>query len=190
MERYRILVMRSVVCLREGIGSRVFLSIHRVRLCDGCGHHESRQSRMLQGSDCERIAGCRSGRGSARSRGRRSGVRRRNLTMANLEGAGDVVLRFLIERRSSELRGRCGRCPRSKEHGLLLLTRVCRRRGRGRRSRPSHCFLSNLFNECDCCQTPCLVGITLICQSIQFEPFPWSHVRLAVWDPAFGRLRA
>ena len=164
--------MRRAVCSRKGIGSRVLQTIHRVRLCVGCGDRESRQSRMLQGSDRGLIARCRSGRRSARSRGRRSGVRRRNLTRANLESAGDVVLHFLVERhaRRSGLGRRGGRSPRPKVHRLLFLSRIGRRCRR--RSRPSHCVLSNLsnlFNQCDGCQTPCLIGIPLVCQSIQFE---------------------
>jgi len=32
--------------------------------------------------------------------------------------------------------------------------------------------------------------VSLYAGPVPANPFPWSHVRLAVWDPAFGRLRA
>ena len=84
------------------------------------------------------------------------GVRRRNLR-AQISKARAMSSSAFSSRRHARRSGlgrRGGRCPRSKEHVLLLLTRIGRRR-RGRRSRPSRCLLSDLFNQCDCCQSPC-----------------------------------
>ena len=61
-------------------------TIHRVRLCDGCGHRESRQSQMSQGSDRGLFAGGRSARGAlgvARAGvGSGGGISRRQISKA------------------------------------------------------------------------------------------------------------
>ena len=142
-------------------------TIHRVRLCDGCGHRESRQSQMSQGSDRGLFAGGRSARGALESRGQAWGpAAESHGGKSRRRGRCRPPLSDRSSRTAKGLGRRSGRCPGPKNMSCCF----CRYRTTARtQSRPSRCLLSNFFNECDRCQTPRLVCITLICQSIQFK---------------------